>query len=435
MISSAPLPRLAVPLFASLALLIAPATAQHLQGEGANGDFRQDAPGVQHRIAVADLPKPYATESTKNHPKIVPRPEGASLKVPAGFQIEMFASGLENPRHLTTAPNGDIFVSESEPGRIRVLHDADGDGKPEQMTVFAKDLKKPFGLAFYPPGANPQYVYVANTDGVVRFPYSNGDLQATGPSQRITNLSSGGRLEGGGHWTRDIVFSADGKQLFASVGSKSNVDEEHDAVENERARILVLDPEGKNKRPYATGIRNPVGLAIHPETGELWTSVNERDGLGDDLVPDYVTHVQEGGFYGWPWVYLGNNNDPRHPTGSHPDFVAKTIVPDVLIQSHSASLNMTFYSGAQFPAEFRGSAFAALHGSWNRETRTGYKVIRIPTEGGKAQAYYEDFVTGFVLPDGNVWGRPVGLCIAKDGSLLMSEDGNNTVWRISAVKR
>jgi glucose/arabinose dehydrogenase len=278
------------------------------------------------------------------------------------------------------------------------------------------------------------FLYVANTDGIVRFPYRNGDLRARGKPERIADLSSGGRLTGGGHWTRDIVFSADGTKLYASVGSKTNVsDEAAEPAERERARIFQFEPDGSNRTTYAWGIRNAVGIAIQPETGDLWASVNERDGLGDDLVPDYVTRVLKGGFYGWPWYYLGNHQDPRHK-GSRPDLAAKVLEPDVLIQAHSAPLNLIFYEGEQFPADFKGDAFVALHGSWNRSKRTGYKVVRIPLENGKPRGVYDDFLTGFVTPEGDVWGRPVGLTVAKDGSLLVSEDGNNAIWRIAYRK-
>jgi len=331
---------------------------------------------------------------------------------------------------VKTAPNGDVFVVESGPGRVRVLRDADGDGKPEVNEVFAEGLRRPFGLAFYPNGNSPQYVYVANTDSVVRFAYKNGDTKASGaPEVLVDNIPSGReQVGGGGHWTRDITFSRDGKRMFVSVGSRSNATD--DARENRRACILEFTPDGKNEKFYATGIRNPVGIAIHPETGDLWTSVNERDELGDHLVPDYVTRVQEGGFYGWPWYYIGGNQDPRHE-GKRPDLKNKVIVPDVLVQSHMASLALCFYTGQQFPGEYKNHIFAAEHGSWNRTRRTGYKVIRVPVEKGRAPGYYEDFLTGFVTPEGDVWGRPVGVAVAKDGSLLVTDDGSNTVWRVA----
>ena len=405
-----------------------------LKGQGKAGDWQSDAPGVRHQITMADLPPDLATPSASNGPRVVPAPKNAKPRVPKGFEVALFATGLINPRYLLTAPNGDIFVTESSANTIRVLRDSDGDGRPDINEKFATGLSQPFGLAFYPSGPDPMFLYVANTDGIVRFPYRNGDLRARGKPERIADLSSGGRLTGGGHWTRDIVFSADGTKLYASVGSKTNVsDEAAEPAERERARIFQFEPDGSNRTTYAWGIRNAVGIAIQPETGDLWASVNERDGLGDDLVPDYVTRVLKGGFYGWPWYYLGNHQDPRHK-GSRPDLAAKVLEPDVLIQAHSAPLNLIFYEGEQFPADFKGDAFVALHGSWNRSKRTGYKVVRIPLENGKPRGVYDDFLTGFVTPEGDVWGRPVGLTVAHDGALLVSEDGNNTIWRISYRK-
>ena len=405
-----------------------------LKGQGKAGDWQSDAPGVRHQITMADLPPDLATPSASNGPRVVPAPKNAKPRVPKGFEVALFATGLINPRYLLTAPNGDIFVTESSANTIRVLRDSDGDGRPDINEKFATGLSQPFGLAFYPSGPDPMFLYVANTDGIVRFPYRNGDLRARGKPERIADLSSGGRLTGGGHWTRDIVFSADGTKLYASVGSKTNVsDEAAEPAERARARIFQFEPDGSNRTTYAWGIRNAVGIAIQPETGDLWASVNERDGLGDDLVPDYVTRVLKGGFYGWPWYYLGNHQDPRHK-GSRPDLAAKVLEPDVLIQAHSAPLNLIFYEGEQFPADFKGDAFVALHGSWNRSKRTGYKVVRIPLENGKPRGVYDDFLTGFVTPEGDVWGRPVGLTVAKDGSLLVSEDGNNAIWRIAYRK-
>jgi glucose/arabinose dehydrogenase len=408
-----------------------PSPGSVLTGKAALGDWTTDAPGVRRRITIADLPAPYATRSVDNGPTLVKRPADAWPKVPAGFKVEEFAAGLSDPRLIRTAPNGDIFVAESRAGRVRVLRAADGAGKAKVNEVFADGLNRPFGIAFYPLGPNPQYVYIANTGSVVRYPYRNGDLKARGAQEMIVpDIPGGGQLRGGGHWTRDIAFSLDGRKMFVSVGSHSNVYENPNENEERRADILEYTPEGKNFRIYAWGIRNAVGIAVHPETGELWASVNERDGLGDDLVPDYITRVREGGFYGWPWFYLGPNQDPRHP-GAHPELRNKVIVPDVLIQSHSASLEMLFYTGRQFPKEYSGDAFAAQHGSWNRTRRTGYKVIRVPLRNGAATGEYEDFMTGFVTPDGNVWGRPVGVAVARDGALLVSDDGSDTIWRAS----
>jgi glucose/arabinose dehydrogenase len=402
-----------------------------LSGQGALGDWTTDAPGVRRRITPNDLPKPYATRSVDHGSDVVKRPNGAWPKVPAGFKVEEFLTGLQNPRLIRTAPNGDIFLAESYPGRIRVIRAANGASHPDTNEVFAEGLNKPFGIAFYPLGANPQYVYIANTDAVVRFPYRNGDLQARGKAEVIVpDIPGGGQLRGGGHWTRDIAFSLDGKRMFVSVGSHSNVAEDADENEERRADILQYNPDGTGFRLYATGIRNPVGIAVHPQTGELWTSVNERDGLGNDLVPDYITHVKDGGFYGWPWFYIGANQDPRH-AGAHPELRDKVIVPDVLLQSHSASLEMAFYTGTQFPREYANDAFASEHGSWNRDSRTGYKVIRVPLKNGVPTGEYEDFMTGFVTAENEVWGRPVGVAVAKDGALLVTDDGSNTIWRIS----
>ena len=402
-----------------------------LTGQAALGDWTTDAPGVRRLITTRDLPRPYATPSANNGPRVVARPEGAWPKAPEGFTVEQFATGLENPRVIVTAPNGDLFVAESGPARVKILRDADGDGKPETVQVFASGLRQPFGIAFYPLGPNPRWVYVANTDSVIRFPYQNGDLAARGPSEVVVDtLSAGGRLRGGGHWTRDIDFSRNGKTLFVSIGSLTNVNTENNPEDERRARIFAFTPEGKNERVYAWGIRNPVGLAVHPQTGQLWTSVNERDGLGDYLPPEYITRVQENGFYGWPWYYIGSNWDPRH-RGKRPDLFGRVTVPDVLLQSHSASLDMAFYTGRRFPREYHNDAFAAEHGSWNRARRTGYKVIRVPLKNGKpTTGEYQDFLTGFVTDEGNVWGRPVGVTTARDGSLMVTDDGGNCVWRI-----
>ncbi len=393
-------------------------------------DFRFEAPGTTHKITVADLPKAYASKSSDNGPSVVSRPADAWPKALPGFKVELFATGLENPRLLKTAPNGDIFLAESDPGRIRVFRGINADGRPQQTEVFASGLKQPYGIAFYPPGPDPQWVYIGDTNEVIRFPYHNGDLTATGPSQHIADLP-----EGGGHWTRALDFSQDGKRLFVAVGSASNVDDPdtHEREKN-RADILVCDPANCVLSVYASGIRNAGGgIAVNPQTGELWCSVNERDALGDNLVPDYITHVQEGGFYGWPWWYIGAHQDPRHE-GKHPELKDKVIVPDVLLQPHNASLEFTFYQGDKFPAEYKGDLFASEHGSWNKSVRVGYEVIRVPLhQTGHASGEYQDFLTGFVLPDGHVWGRPVGITVVPDGSVLVSDDGSNSIWRVSYV--
>jgi glucose/arabinose dehydrogenase/cytochrome c2 len=415
-------------------------------------DWPRQAPGVKHHLIEEELPAPFATTSAGNGPKVIPEPTNAMVFVPAGFTVKKFARGLSNPRLLRTAPNGDIFIAETGRNRIRVMRTTDGADVPEVNQIFVEGLNRPFGISFYPPGENPQWIYVANNNSVVRFAYRNGDLKTTNaPEVIVPKLTE----TTGGHSTRDVVFSRDGKRMFISVGSGSNVAEKQDTKtpeeikaweaekgvgaawgpETDRACVLVTDPEGRTPvRHFANGIRNPVGLAVHPETGDLWTSINERDGLGDNLVPDYVSRVKEGGFYGWPWYYIGNHEDPRHK-GARPDLADKVTVPDVLEQSHSASLQMTFYTAtngvAAFPAEYRGDAFAALHGSWNRNIRTGYKIVRAKLNHGVPTGEYEDFLTGFVADDQNVWGRPVGVTVAHDGALLVTEDGNGTMWRVA----
>ena len=403
------------------------AQKEALTGQAAFTDYRSEKPGIRHKITVADLPQPFATASAGNGPTLVPKPKDAWPIAPAGFHVDLFASGLNNPRLMRTAPNGDLFLAETAGGNIKVFRGVTKDGTPVTSSVYATGLTQPFGIAFYPPGPNPQWLYIGNTNSVVRFAYKSGDLKASGPPQTlIPELASRG-----GHSTRDVAFSLDGKRMFVSVGSRSNVDDaDTHPAEFHRANILEYTPEGKFVKIYGAGIRNPVGIAVHPRTGELWCSVNERDALGDNLVPDYITHVQEGGFYGWPWYYMGSNQDPRH-AGKHPELNGKVLVPDVLLQPHFASLEMTFYAGKQFPAEFAGDIFASEHGSWNRAIRAGYEVIRVPMKDGHATGEFEDFLTGFVTADGQVWGRPVGVAVVPDGSLIVSDDGSNSLWRVS----
>ncbi len=414
---------------------------------GPFADYHGDAPGTRHRITVADLPGPYATPSAGNGPSIVSPPDGARPAVPPGFTIAVFARDLTNPRLVRAAPSGDLFVAETSSGRVRVLRAPDGAAAPERVETFAEGLEQPFGIAFFPPGTDPSWVYVANVNSVVRFPYRNGDLRARGrPETVVARLTE----NEGGHSTRDVAFSADGKTMFVSVGSASNVAEggptkfETEAVawdsahgvgaawgdETNRADVLAFDPTGGGQRTFATGIRNCVGLAVDPLTSELWCTNNERDGLGDNLVPDFVTHVRAGAFYGWPWFYLGDHQDPRH-AGERRDLAAKVVVPDVLLQPHSAPLEIAFYEGDMFPSAYKGDAFVACHGSWNRASRTGPKVVRLHLENGVAAGDYEDFVTGFVADASSVWARPVGVAVGHDGSLFVSEDANGTVWRVS----
>jgi glucose/arabinose dehydrogenase len=411
---------------------IAPDHSKLLEGEEAFGDWKSDDPGVRRLIRAQDLPAPYATKSVDNGPEIVARPEGAMPKAPEGFKVELYQGGMRNPREIITAPNGDLFVAESGAGRIRILRGRNADGHPETDSVFASGLELPFGMAFYPPGPNPQWLYIGDTGAVLRFPYHNGDLKATGEPTTLVEIPNGGRLRGGGHWTRDVRFSADGKTMFVSVGSATNVYDHGPTAEVRRADILAFDPEGKNERTYASGIRNAVGLAIQPKTGSLWASVNERDGLGNNLPPDYITRVKEGQFYGWPWFYIGSNQDPRHK-GTHEELRGHVDIPEVLLQPHSASLCITFYTGSSFPKEYQGMAFAAEHGSWNRKNRAGYEVIRVPMHDGHAEGSYEDFLTGFVTKDGQVWGRPVGVAIAKDGSMFVTDDGTRSVWHVTYI--
>ena len=413
-------------LSASLMLYAAKTDGMHVMtGKQAFSTTATLKPGTAYKITEKDLPKPGATPSGRSGGAGA-RPAGAMPQAPAGFKVAIYVGeGLSNPRQIRRAPNGDIFVAETSggaAGAVKIFRGITADGKPEQSSVFA-NLPSAFGINFYPPGPNPQWVYVTNTSTLVRFPYKNGDLKATGPAQTLISDIPAGR----GHSTRDIVFSKDGKSLFLAVGSSSN-NGDTDA-EFHRANILEYTPEGKFVGIYASGIRNPVGLAINPETGELWTSINERDTYGDNLVPDYVTSVKRGGFYGWPWFYIGGNYDPAH-VGKHPELKDKVIVPDVLLQAHSASLGMTFYDGKQFPKEYSGDAFAAEHGSWNHAAGSGHEVIRIPLEKGKASGVYQDFLTGFST-NGVVWGRPVGIAVATDGSLLVTDDGSKVIWRVS----
>jgi hypothetical protein len=398
---------------------------------------------MRRLIKPQDLPAPDMAESARNVVRIVHRTNEQKPIVPNGFEVNLFASGLAGPRIVRTAPNGDIFVAESLAGRVSVLRP--NGTAPAQPTVFASGLNYPFGIAFYPPGNDPRWVYVGNTDSVVRFPYRNGDVTARGDAETIAP-----NLPLGGHRTRDVMFSPDGTTMYVSVGSGSNVADgmrklSGEALqtwvlshplgatwENEegRADVLAFDPQGKNQRIFATGIRNCVGLAVEPKSGTVWCSTNERDGLGDNVPPDYITRVREGAFYGWPWYYIGAHEDPRRK-GERPDLAGKITIPDVLLQAHSASLGLTFYDGTQFPAEYRGNIFAAEHGSWNRSKRTGYKIIRVIVKNGVPTGEYEDFATGFVIDDSDVWGRPVGVTVDKDGALLLSEDASGTIWRIT----
>ena len=453
------------PTSAALVALVAaaalPGTAapaqQTITGQKAFAGYDQQKPGVRRKITVADLPEPKPSESVDNGPTVIQRPEGAWPIAPAGFKVQLYAGGdsaapmqcSENrqqthaptsgtfvmPRIIRTAPNGDLFVADSQAGSVLVLRGVSSTGKADTISTYATGLDHPFGIAFYPPGPNPHWVYFGNATTVVRFPYKSGDLKAATntPETIVPDLPGYAQLRGGGHWTRDVVFTLDGKHMLVSVGSGSNVDDpDTHPREFHRADVLEYTPEGKFVEVYAYGIRNCVGEAINPTTGQLWCSTNERDALGNNLVPDYVTSIKEGGFYGWPWYYMGRHQDPRL-MGTHPELKSKVITPDVLVQPHMASLGMTFYSTskANFPAEYAGNGFAAEHGSWNRALRGGYEVILIPIENGKASGEYEDFLTGFVTADGKVWGRPVGVAVGHDGALYVTDDGSRSVWRVT----
>ncbi len=400
-----------------------------LTGAAAFSTALTEKPGLFRHLTPADLPAPNATPSASNNSHIVGRPDGVLPQAPPGFSVNLFVFGLNTPRAMKVAPNGDVFVAETGGKQIRVYRGVSDEGKPRRGNIFASDLGPVFGMAFYPAGDDPKWLYVSNTTTVVRFAYNRNDLAATGKPETIIT-----GIPGGGHSTRDLAFSPDGKSLFVAVGSASNVDDP-DTHESEKLRADVLEytPEGKFVRVYGAGIRNAVGLAVSPETGQLWCSVNERDELGDNLAPDYITHIEPGGFYGWPWFYIGGNQDPRH-AGKHPELKSKVIVPDVLLQPHNASLQLMFYEGSQFPAEYKGDIFAAEHGSWNRSVRTGHEVIRVPLKNGKSNGVYEDFLTGFVTDGGDVWGRPVGVATAADGSLLVSDDASGSIWRVSYSK-
>ncbi len=378
------------------------------------------------QLKPENLPKPFETENANRSSRVVSQPSSATLKLPEGFNIEVYAEGdFRNPRWMALAPNGDVFVADSAANSIIILRDTNKDGKVDERYTFADNLSQPFGMAF-----GKDWFYVANTDSVVRFKYTPGQTKAVGTPEKIIELTRGGYNQ---HWTRNIVFSPDGGKLFVSIGSETNAGLESDP---RRAAISVYDPDGKNQRIYASGLRNPIGLAWNPADGQLWTAVNERDGLGDDLVPDYVTSVKDGGFYGFPFAYIGPNEEPRRK-GENPELVKKTIVPDVLLTSHSAALGITFYNGKMFPNEYQGDAFVALHGSWNREKLTGYKIIRVRFKDGKLiENKYEDFVSGW-LPNetsNEVWGRPVGLLVNADGSLLIADDGAKKIWRVTYKK-
>lgn len=380
------------------------------------------------RISAGNLPQPFATDSASKPPQVIPPPQSPVLRVPAGFVVNVFADNLDAPRWLALTPTGDVLVTETRQNRIRLLRDANGDGVAEVRKNFARaenGLNIPFGMAF---GGGS--FFLGNTAEVRRFPYTKGQEKLTGTGQKIADLPGGGYNQ---HWTRNVVMSPDGKKLYVSVGSQSNADSEP----LPRASVQVMNLDGKNQQTFASGLRNPVGLDFHPKSGQLYTTVNERDGLGDDLVPDYLTRIRQGQFYGWPYAYFKPNLlDPRHVQNGRsdrPDLAAKTLMPDVLFTSHSAALGLQFYDGKTFPEKYRNGAFVAFRGSWNRNAGTGYKIVFVPFNANwRPQGYYEDFLTGFLTdPSGpKTWGRPVGLLVLPDGSLLFTEEANNRIYRI-----
>jgi len=392
-------------------------------------------PEKKDRPKGPDLPKPFATPSVVKHPKVVGWPEGKKPTAPPGFEVTLFAGGLDSPRWIYVLPDGDVLVVESRTekkdarsaNRITLFRDGDGDGKPEKKTVFLAGLNQPHGMLLL-----GETFYVANTDAVLRFPYKAGQTKIEGKGQKVMDLPAGGHNN---HWTRNLLAAPDGKKVYVSVGSATNVDEEGiDAKDKRRAAILELEPEGGKWRVFASGLRNPCGMDWALGTNTLWTVVNERDELGDDLVPDFFTSVKDGGFYGWPYSYFGRHEDPRQK-GKRPDLVAKAIVPDMAVGSHTASLGLVFYRDKAFPERYRGGAFIGQRGSWNRSEFAGYRVAFVPFSDGKPAGKLEDFLTGFIKNDSEVYGRPVGVAVAKDGALLVADDSDNRVWRVAAVKK
>ena len=415
------------------------------------GSWSADRPGRIHEWKVADLPTPFATESASNGPRTVPRPEGTLPLVPEGFKVSLWARDPDRGRVMVKAPNGDIFISSTTKRLVKVFRSSTGE-IADVVSTFASGMDRPFGLAFWPAGPEPKYLYVAFVNSVVRYPYRNGDLVAGGePEVVVPKLSQAV----GAHSSRTLVFSADGRTMFLSIGSATNVAEgigktppeplagweaRHGlgaawGEEEGRAVVLAFDADGKNRRTYAAGLRNCVGMYLYPRTGNLLCSVNERDLLGDNLPPDYLTRVKQGAFYGWPWFYIGAHEDPRL-AGHRPDLRDKVTAPDLLLTAHAAPLGMVMYEAppaapAAFAKAYDGDLFVAFHGSWNRQTRTGSKVVRVFMKDGVPTGRYQDFVTGFVASDSEVWGRPSSVAVLKDGSLLVDDDVTGEIWRVA----
>ena len=418
----------------SLALLVGcKKAAEQAPEKPANTDVKNTTPvketapasakiGDRVTITAASLPKPFETGHADNPPKAVAK-EGAKPTAPEGFEVAEFSTGdYENPRLLMEGANGDLFLADMRANKVYLLRDTNKDGKIDNAAerfVFAENLNRPFGLAI-----NNGYFYIGNTDSVVRAKYQAGMTKLEGAPEKIADLPTKG------HSTRNLLFNPAGTKLYVAIGSESNVSVEEDA---RRATICEYNPDGTGQRIYASGIRNPVGLVLNPVTKEIWTCVNERDGLGDDLVPDYATSVKDGGFYGWPYMYLGNNVDPRRKDDLAKVKLGEPIVPDVLIEPHGAATGMAFYTGTMFPKEYQGNAFVALHGSWNRSLRHGYKIVRIPMKDGKPEGGYINFMNGWITTgaDKEVWGRPSNLMMKSDGSLLIVDDTAKKIWRVT----
>jgi glucose/arabinose dehydrogenase len=399
--------------------ILAPLVLLALAGnaQAAREDVQLPAPDPEHRV--------------RHFPRVIGWSDGAMPRAPAGFSVSKYADGLRNPRWIHVTPNGDVLVAEAatdlgrSANRITLFRDSDGDGKPELRVTFLENLKQPLGMQVV-----GDWFYVANTDALWRYRYQTGDRKIHAEGEKILDLPAGGYNN---HWTRNLLANADNSKLYVSVGSGSNLGEHGMANEVRRANILEINPDGSGERIYAAGLRNPVGMAWAPGTQALWSVVNERDNLGDDLVPDYLTRVKEGGFYGWPYAYFGAHEDPRM-AGERPDLVARTLMPDVALDAHSASLGLAFYNQTAFPPKYRGGAFIGQHGSWNRRELAGYKVAFVPFRDGEPSGPVEDFLTGFIADSakGEVRGRPVGVAVLADGSLLVADDSGNTLWRVRA---
>ena len=392
---------------------------------------KQSPDTVETAVGMLELPAPFSSESVSKSSKIVSWPEGKMPEAPEGFKVTKFAEDLKHPRRTYIAANGDIFVAESDDAKksanqITLLRDKNGDGKPEERHIFLKDLNQPYGMLVI-----DNYFYVANVDEVVRYKFNLGDDKIEAKAEHVLDLPAGGYNH---HWTRNMIAAPDNSKIYITVGSSSNVGEHGMEKEERRANIIEINPDGSGEKIYASGLRNPVGVDWNPITGELWTAVNERDKIGNNLVPDYVTSVKEGGWYGWPYSYYGDIKDPRWSSDPHNDLVEKAIIPDVPVGPHTASLGLAFYTHTAFPEKYKNGAFVGQHGSWNRANFSGYKVVFIPFDADGNPQKPEDFLTGFIADDdaSQVYGRPVGVATLPDGSLLVNDDDGNVIWRIAA---